>query len=180
MEKWTLTIALMLSQAGLDVHLAGDMPGNLTGYDLLVIHAYWAVEPRHVALVEAFIASGGGVVILAGVPEFFRCWCKDWWTYGCPTDSASQNLKEIFGWDCGYVNTGGCAVVTVNHPFDLPLLVGDTLVEGAGDSSAALRDLAEGARIVAAWEQGYTFAYSYEHGQGRVYYQAKWEILGRP
>jgi hypothetical protein len=180
MENWTLSIAYMLNQTGLDVRFAGDMPDNLTGYDLLVIHAYWAVEPRHVAMVRDFIANGGGVVILSGVPEFFRCYCKDWWTYICPTDNASLDMKEYFGCDGNYVNTGGYANVTVDNPFNAALLTGDTLIEGAPESNAAVLDPHEGSQVIAEWERGCAFAFTYEYGQGRVYYQAAFVPLDPP
>jgi hypothetical protein len=179
MENWTLSIAYMLNQTGLDVHFAGDMPDNLTGYDLLVIHAYWAVEPRHVLMVRDFIANGGGVLILSGVPEYFRCYCKDWWPYLCPTDNASLDMREYFGCDGNYVNTGGYANVTVDNPFDSTLLAGDTLIEEAGESNAAILKPYEGSQIIAEWERGYTFAYTYEYGQGRVYYQATFVPIDR-
>jgi hypothetical protein len=72
----TDSIAYALNQSGLDVHLAGDLPDSLAGYNLLVISAYYAVEPKDLAMVQDFIANGGGVVLLSGVPEYFRTYCK--------------------------------------------------------------------------------------------------------
>lgn len=180
MENWTVSIAYMLNTTGLNVQFAGDMPESLAGYDLLVIHAYWAVEPRHVTMVRDFVANGGGFVLLSGVPEFFRCYCKDWWTYLCPTDDASVNMREYFGCDGNYVNTGGYANVTVDNPFNSPLLTGDTLIEGAGSSNAAILDPHEGSQTIATWERGCAFAYTYEYGLGRVYYQATFVALDPP
>jgi hypothetical protein len=141
--NWTQSIDYVLNQSGLDVHLAGDSPDNLTGYDLLVLHAYWAVEPRNVAMVEDFIANGGGVVILSGVPEYFRTYRKDWWTYLHPTDNLSLNMSEYFGCDGNYV-TGGYANVTVVNPFSSTLMTGDTLIEGAGQSNSEILDPHDG------------------------------------
>lgn len=180
MKNWTVSIAYMLNTTGLNVEFAGDMPESLAGYDLLVIHAYWAVEPRHVAMVRDFVANGGGLVILSGVPEFFRCYCKDWWTYRCPTDNASVDMKEYFGCDGNYVNTGGYANVTVDNPFNSSLVAGDTLIEGAGSSNAAIYEPHEGSQVLATWEKGCAFAYTYEYGLGRVYYQAAFEALDPP
>jgi hypothetical protein len=178
MENWTLSVAYVLSQAGFDVHFAGDFPDNLTGYNLLVIQAYWAVEPRYLAMVRDFIANGGGVVILSGVPEYFRCYCKDWWTYCCPTDNASLGMDQYFGCDGNYVNTGGYAYVTVNHPFGTALLNGDPVIDAPGQSNAGINNPYEGSQVIAEWEQGYAFAYTFEYGQGRVYYQAGYNCLG--
>lgn len=178
MENWTYQISYMLNQSGFSVQLAGDLPENLSGYDLVVIFAYWAVEPRHCSLVRDYVDNGGGLVVLAGVPEMFRCYCKDWWTYRCPTDNASLDMKEWLGCDGNYVNTGGYANVAVDNPFNTTLLTGDTLIEGAGGSNAAITNPHEGAQVVAEWEKGYAFAYTYEHGQGRVFYQAIPFFLG--
>ena len=169
MAHWTQSVAYVFNQSGLEVHLAGDIPESLTGFDLLVIHAYWAVEPRHLALVRDFVANGGGVILLSGVPEFFRCYCKDWWTYRCPTDNASLGMDEIFGCDGNYVNTGGYANVTVDNPVGTSLLTGDTLFEGTGESYASVLNPHEGSQTIASWSQGCTFAYRYAYGQGRVY-----------
>jgi hypothetical protein len=198
MENWTLSIAYVLNETGLDVHFAGDMPNDLIGFDLLVIHAYWAVEPRQLAMVRDFIANGGGVVILSGIPEYFRSFCRDWWPYVCPTDDASLTMDEYFGCDGNYFNTGGFANVSIDNPFGSTLLAGDTLIEGAGYSNAAILNPREGSQIVALWgspempempeipgipeipEMNIAFAYTYEYGQGRVYYQATFVPLDPP
>jgi hypothetical protein len=182
MKNWTDSVAYVLNQSGSSVHLAGDLPDNLTGYDLLVIHAYWAVEPSSLAMVRDFIANGGGVVLLSGVPEFFRCYCKDWWTYRCPTDNASIGMDAILGCDGNYFNTGGCANVTVDNPFGTALRTGDTLIEGAGYSNAAVLNPHNGSQVVATWQAGpdVAFAYTYQYGQGRVYYQAAFVSLDPP
>jgi hypothetical protein len=182
MKNWTDSVTYVLNQSGLNVHLAGDIPDNLTGYDLLVIHAYWAVEPNRLAVVRDFIANGGGVVLLSGVPEYFRCYCKDWWTYRCPTDNASIGMDGIFGCDGNYFNTGGYANVTVDNPFGTGLMTGDTLIQGAGYSNAAVFDPYNGSQVIATWQAGpdVAFAYTYPYGQGRVYYQAAFVSLDPP
>jgi hypothetical protein len=182
MKNWTDSVSYVLNQSGLNVHFAGDLPSNLTGYDLLVIHAYWAVEPSHLAMVRDFIAKGGGVVLLSGVPEYFRCYCKDWWTYRCPTDNASVGMDAILGCDGNYFNTGGYANVTIDNPFDTTLLAGNTLIEGAGYSNAAVLDPYNGSQVVATWQAGpsVAFAYTYHYGLGRVYYQAAFVALDPP
>ncbi len=180
MTNWTQSVAYVLNQSGLEVHLAGDIPDNLTGYNLLVIQAYWAVEPRHVTMIRDFIANGGGVVLLSGVPEYLRCYCKDWWPYRCPTDNASLGMDKIFGCDGNYFNTGGYANVTVDNPFGTSLRAGDTLIEGAGQSNAGILAPYNGSQVVASWQLGVTFAFTYGYGQGRVYYQATFVNLDPP
>jgi hypothetical protein len=179
MKNWTSSISYALNQSGLNVQLAGDIPDDLSGYDVIVIHAYWAVEPRHEPLIRDFIANGGGVILLSGVPEYVRCYCKDWWTYLCPTDNVSVNMQEWLGADY-YVNTGGYANVTVDNPFGTALLNGSTVIEGAGGSSASMICPHNDTQAVALWADGCLFAYTHGYGQGRVYYQASFENLDPP
>lgn len=190
MQNWTDSVGYMLNQSGLNVTFAGDIPTDLTGYNLLVIEAYWAVTPSNLESVRQFLADGGGVVLLAGVPEFFRCYCKDWWTYRCPTDNLSFGMDEIFACDGNYYNTGGYANVTVDNPFGTSLVAGDTLFEGSGYSYASVVNPYNGAQVIAQWNPGLygmgdygltvAFAYTYQYGLGRVYYQAAYTPLDPP
>jgi len=177
MINWTLSVGYILNSTGLNVSFASDIPDNLTGYDLVVIHAYWAVEPRHCQLVKGYIGNGGGVVVLSGVPEFFRCYCKDWWTYKCPTDPASVGMDEWLGCDGNYFNTGGNAYVTVYNPFSTLLKIGDPLFASTGHSNAGIMGPHEGSTVIATWADNVTFAYTYTYGQGRIYYQASYDCL---
>jgi hypothetical protein len=172
MKTWTDSVAYVLNESGLNVTFAGDMPGSLSGYDLLVLHAYWAIEPFQLPMVRDFLAGGGGVVLLSGVPELFRCYCKDWWTYRCPTANVSLGMDKIFGCDGNYYNTGGYANVSVDNPFGSSLMAGDPLIEGAGQSNAGILNPHNGSQVIATWQMGVAFAYTYPYGQGRVYYQA--------
>lgn len=190
MKNWTDSITYVLNQSGLNVTLAGDIPNDLTGYNLLVIEAYWAVTPANLAGVRDFIAGGGGVVLLAGVPEFFRTYCKDWWTYLCQTDNLSLGMDEVFACDGDYFNTGGYANVTVDNPFNTALMSGDTLFEGTGYSYASVLNPYNGSQVIAQWNPGLyylgdynftvAFAYTYQYGLGRVYYQAAYTPLDPP
>lgn len=177
MKNWTESIGYVLNKTGLNVTFTADIPDNLTGYDLLVLHAYWAVEPKHSVFIENFLANGGGVVLLSGVPEYFRVYCKDWWTYRCPMANESIDMMNWFG-NASYANTGGNATVSFNNPFDTSLLAGDVLLSNCGGSNAAIVD--GDAQIVARWDCNYTFAFSREYGSGRLYYQAAFENMDPP
>lgn len=177
MKNWTESIAYVLNQSGLNVQFAGDIPANLTGYDVVIIHAYWAVDPSQCSLIQNFIANGGGVVILTGVPEYFRSYCKDWWPYRCPTDNQSLGMQDWFG-NGSYTNTGGNASITLDNPFNTSLHAGDVLMQNCGYSNAAIVD--GDAQILAQWQDGTTFAFAREYGQGRLYYQAAFENLDPP
>jgi hypothetical protein len=190
MKNETDSVYYMLTTAGLNVTLAGDFPSDLSPYNLLVIEAYWAVTPANLAAVRDFIANGGGVVLIAAVPEYFRCYCKDLWPYRCPTDNASLDMDEIFACDGNYFNTGGYANVTVDNPFNTNLLSGDALFEGTGHSYASIADPYNGSQVVAQWNPGLygfddynmtvAFAYTFQYGLGRIYYQASYTPLDPP
>jgi hypothetical protein len=175
MDNLRFSVGEALTDYGLKVVYAGDIPENLTGYDLLVIDAYWAVEPKHEPLIRDFVQNGGGVVLLAGVPSYLIAYCKDYWPYRFGGSDLST-IQEWFGASY-YVNTGGFANVTVNSPFGLPLVKGDTLVEGVGYSCASVVWLSNDSQAVAEWGTGETFAFSHQYGSGRVYYQAWYETI---
>jgi len=46
MENWCSSITAALEKAGFKVTLAGDIPGNFSDYDLVVLFAYYPVKPR--------------------------------------------------------------------------------------------------------------------------------------
>lgn len=163
----------VFEQNGLNVNFAGDIPADLSGYSLVVLDAYWAVEPRYCQLIRDYIAGGGGVVMLAGVPEFFRCYAKGWGTYGLATDDLSVGMKEWLG-SSDYENTGfrAYASVAVDNPFGTSLLKGDIVFVGSSNSHASMVSLNGDSQAVATWSSGFYFAYTHTYGQGRVYYQA--------
>jgi hypothetical protein len=171
MDNWTASVSQALTENGFDVHLVGDIPENLSGYDLLVLQAYWAAEPRLEPVIRQFISDGGGFVVLQGAAEYLRCYCKDWWTYICPPDPASVLVSEWFG-SGSYINTGGWAHVSVDNPFGTSLATGDALFATSGYSNAAVSSLHADSQIVATWDSGLIFGYTHEFGNGRVYYQA--------
>ena len=192
MKNWTDSVYYILTQEGFNVTLAGDFPSDLSHYKLLVIEAYWAVTPSNLEPVRNFIANGGGVVLLAGVPEMFRTYCKDWWTYWRQTDPLSVNEDQIFACDSNYVNTGGYANASIDNPLGTSLMAGSPIFEGTGYSYAAVADPElNGAQVIAEWNPGVygiilpinltvAFAYTYQNGSGRVYYQAGYTALDPP
>ncbi len=171
MDNWTTFISQALTENGFDVHLAGDIPENLSDYDLLMLHAYWAAEPRFEPIIRDFVSNGGGFVVLSGAAEYLRCYCKDWWTYLCPRDPASALVSEWLGSD-SYVNAGGWAHVTVDNPFGTSLAIGDSLFIETGYSNAAVWGLHADSQTVATWDWGLVFGYTHAFGNGRIYYQA--------
>lgn len=168
------SISYILKKNGLQVELAGDIPADLSPYAVVVVTAYWAVEPVHESLFREYVAKGGGVVLVAGVPVFFETYCKDFWcdTWYLP------NVQEWFG--AGhYANTEGTARATVDNPFGTSLKAGDVVTECPEGSCAAVYSLAVGAEEIARWDDGNTFAFHYAPA-GRSYYQAKVDSLALP
>lgn len=175
MEKTRTTIANTLKQQGFEVTFAGDVPAVLNGYDLVVFEALWAVEPEHAVLVREYLANGGGVVVLAGVPCYFSVYCKDRWPYLL----GGMNLTSFKDWfgATSYVNTGGSANVVYDNPFGTQFLVSDMLFFTESRSAAAVSGLEDDSEIVATWSSSWgpmVFAFTHEFGEGRVYYQAHW------
>jgi len=184
MKNWSQSITEALELKGFNTQTAGDIPENLSNYDLMLIQSYWAVEPKHAPLLKDYIANGGSVVILAGVPCHLNVECKDWWPGG-------SMLPDWLGGGY-YTNTGGNITVTVDNPFGTPYLTGETLLESHSSSCAAVDSPTNNGQIVARWNPGYTFtnnfqqtftndynqglafAFTHTYGQGRVYYQATW------
>ncbi|MCW4046765.1 MAG: hypothetical protein NWE99_04280 [Candidatus Bathyarchaeota archaeon] len=164
MDNQSLSITSALEQAGFNVEYAGDMPENPNGYDLIVIQAYFAIEPRHEALLRDYVFGGGSVVILSGVPCYFSTYCKDWWPGG-------GALPEWLGRGF-YANDGGTATIIVNNPFGTQFSAGSTVFYSASFSNAATISLNDNVTVVAQWSSGAAFAYTMEYGKGRVYYQA--------
>ncbi len=101
MDNRRFSIAYALEQSGFNVDFAGDMPETLTNYDLVVINAYWAVEPHNASLIRDYIFDGGGVVLLGGVPCYFSVYCKDLWPYRAyesELDGVRFGLGPIHKW----------------------------------------------------------------------------------
>jgi hypothetical protein len=182
MERYTQSILQALEQNGFTVETAGDIPEDLSSYDLVVVHSYWAVEPKHNEQLRDYVSNGGNTVILAGVPCMLNVYCKDWWPGG-------STLPDWIGGGY-YVNAGGDVNITVNNPFGSSFLAGDNILHTDSYSCAAVDSPTNNGQIIAKWDTGYqsypifgnqdttnytqnyAFAFTNEYGQGRVYYQA--------
>jgi hypothetical protein len=172
MDKLRITVATTLEQSGFAVTFAGDVPEDLSKYDLVVFEALWAVEPKHVPLVRDYLSNGGGVVVLGGVPTQFAVYCKDRWPYRL----GGTNLTSIQDWfGAGiFANTNGNAMLTVDAPFGTQL-ANEEIVYSGGGSEKAVTMLKSEAQVIAKWDSGLVFAFTHEFGKGRVYYQGEME-----
>lgn len=169
MDTWKAEITQVLQQDGFAITYAGDMPENLTGYDLVVIEAFYAIEPRHNTLIRNFVADGGGVVILGGTPCFFSAYCKDRWPYRFGgTDLTS--MEDWFGYQ-NYVNVGGSAYAVSDNPFGTSILADDRLFYTSGYSAASVDAAVNNTQVIARYDVGTPFAFTHEFIAGRVYWQ---------
>ena len=155
-----------LEDSGFGVTFAGDIPDDLSDYDLLVLFAYYAVEPQHEPLIRNYISEGGNVVLLAGVPTYFTGYYK--------TTSTGTNLTSIQEWfGCSrYVNAGGIASPAFDNPFGTSLLTNDTLIATEIPWCAGVASLNESSQPIAYWSSGPVAAFTHEYGEGRVYWQS--------
>lgn len=168
MDEWRSSVSQTLEQWGFEVTFSGDMPENLSDYDLVVIEAYYAIEPKHAPLIKEYISHGGGVVILAGVPCYFSVYCRDWWPYRF----GGTNLMSIQDWFGGrfYVNTGGVARVVVNNPLGTSLQANDVVYTRDDSGAKSIVELNSNAQVIARWDSGEVYAFIHEYGEGRVFY----------
>jgi hypothetical protein len=174
LENWRSSITVALEQSGFEVTLAADIPDNFSEYDLVVLFAYYAVEPCHEPLISDYVFNGGNVVLLAGTQCYFTVYSKTLSTYSPSLDYFSGNdftsIQEWFG--CGnYVNTGGSASPAFDNPFGTSLSTNDILFTGV-HGHAGVTSLNEDSQPIAFWDSGAVFAFTHEYGDGRVYYQA--------
>lgn len=173
MDNCRSLISSTLEQAGFEVTFAGDIPESLNAYDLVVIEACWATEPKHAPLVKDYLSNGGGVVILQGVPCYFTVYCKDHWPYKLGGADLTP-IQEWFG-SSVYVNLHGYARLIVDKPFGTDLAYNDVVYNGLTGSEKGVTSLNSNAQTIALWEWGsiYAFAFTHEYGKGRLYYQGE-------
>ena len=168
------TTVKALEQQGFTVQCVADVPDNLFSYDLVIFEAWFAIEPKHTQLVRDYLANGGNVVIIGGVPCFFSTYCKDMWPY----KTGGQNLASLKDWfgSATFVNTGGSANLVVDKPFGTSLLTQNKFYFIDAYSCYALTSMSNDTQIIARWSDSSIFAFTHEFGNGRVYYQASIDL----
>lgn len=144
---------------------------DLKMYQLVVVVNYGVCSQKLADALKELVAQGGGVILYSGVPAML------------PHPQLPQDLSRGFNdisyiaeWFGAkqYVNIGGKATVTKTNPFKTRLPSDSLLEASAGGSSAGIAEnsLSPGAKIIAKWEQGAVYAFTYRYNDGRVYYQA--------
>jgi hypothetical protein len=166
-EQWTSSVIVALEHAGFEVTLASDIPANLEDYDLVVIFAYYAVEPRHEPLIRDYVFNGGSLVLLSGTPCYLTEYSK---VLGTGTDLTI--IQDWFGCST-YLNTEGTVHPAFDNPFGTSFSTKDVLLTKEILWHAGVTSLNEDSQPIAFWNSGAVFAFTHEYGDGRVYYQAK-------
>ncbi|HEX9262064.1 MAG TPA: hypothetical protein VF893_06000 [Candidatus Bathyarchaeia archaeon] len=163
--------ARMLEQQGFSVTCVGDVPGEISVYDLVVFEAWFAIEPKHVQLVREYLAEGGNIVVLGGAPCYFSTYCRDMWPY----KTGGQNLSSLQDWfgSAYFVNSGGTANLAVDKPFGTMLENQSQVYYIDAYGCYALISMNDDSQVIARWGDGAVFAFTNEYGAGRVYYQAE-------
>jgi hypothetical protein len=171
LEEIKNTTVEVLEQQGLTVTCVGDVPDDLSNYDLVVFEAWFAVEPKHVQVVRDYLEDSGNVVIIGGVPCYFATYCKDMWPYA----TGGENLTALQDWfgSATFVNSGGTANLDVDKPFGTQLEAQSTVYHIDAYGCYSLTSMSPDAQIIARWESGTVYAFTHEFGNGRVYYQAE-------
>ena len=189
MDDFRISITKALNYAHFTIDYAGDILNSLTNYDLVLINAFFAAEPHHAQTIRDYINGGGAVVLLGGVPCFFSVYCKDNWPYRLEGDDLSS-IQDWFGAK-NYWNTDGSASIVDDNPFGTSFSSGD-VIYSTGGSGAFVHSLSNTSEVIAKWDSDYAsgspflgfpysysekiFAFTHEFGNGRLYYQAHFEL----
>lgn len=155
----------VLGGEGFAVDTFGDIPANLSQYSLVYLEAYFACEPAYEPAISSYVFNGGGVLVTAGAVCYLAYYSK--------VMRSGQDLSSVASWFGAsyYANTGGAAYVTVANPLGTSLNAGETIFTSAGFSNAAITSMSADSQVLAVWDDGSTFAFTHEYGQGRVYWQ---------
>jgi len=161
----------LLEQLGFTVTCTGEMPEALAGYDLVVFESWFAVEPKHVQLVREYLADGGNIVVIGGVPCYFATYCRDMWPYV----TGGTNLAALSDWfgSAQFANSGGEAKLVVDKPFGAPLEKDSTIYQIDAYGCYALTSMSSDAQVLARWGNDLVYSFTYEYDGGRVFYQAE-------
>ena len=167
MDDYRSLITTALETSGFEITYTGDIPDDLTSFDLIVLFVYFAIEPHHEPLIRDFIENGGGVVLLSGSPGYLISYSKNLYT-----DTNLEKIQDWFGAGT-YLNTGGTVRIACDNPFGTSITTSEIIKIGTSNSFyAAVNSLNANSKPIAFWESGSVFAFTHEYGSGRVYYQA--------
>jgi hypothetical protein len=168
---WEESIVAALETQDFDITIVGDFPNDLSEYDVVVIFAYYALEPNMEPLIRKYIQAGGSVVLIGATPSYLVAYSK---SLGC-----SNNIESIADWfgASRYRNGGGSISVVVDNPLGTSFSLNEHIFVGSGISAAAIGSLSSDSKAIALYDTGGVVAFTHEYGDGRVYYQAYFQRL---
>lgn len=139
-----------LTTLGYAVTQSNTFPGNVEGYDILILMGGNDVDIPE-AVVDDFVNAGGGLVIFEGVVQS-----------GSFDNTANSNpVSNCSGWD----KRTGVTIVDPGH--DLCAGLSETCsFDGYSTNSVMKTD----AHVVIVWNDQVVFAATYSYGSGRVVY----------
>lgn len=142
----------VLEDNGYYVVERSDLPGSLSAYGLIV-----ATDFPGSAGLDSYVQDGGGLVYFAAAADSIDLSTNSFWI-------GAQSM--------GMTGPGENATVSVSSPFGSDLEIGDELLR-ADVSGAPYANVEDGAVVLATYTGGGVFAYGFEHGDGRVFFQAE-------
>ena len=172
MNNRQTSVIAVLEKANFDITLAGDLPDDISKYDVLVICGYFALEPNNEPLIRDYVLNGGSVVLVAATPAYLASYSKG---LGC-----TNNLELIEDWfgASRYVNGGGPIKVVVDNPVGSSFVTNEFIFTNEGSGSAsAVGSLGSDSEAIAVYESGGVVAFAHEFGAGRVYYQSFFSVV---
>ena len=137
---------------------SSSLPSDLGEFNVVVIKGNHDLGSSLDGL-RSYVEGGGGLVYLSFATE---------------TLDLPSNHDWIGAQSYGITAPGENATVSVEDPLGSGLPLGAELSKHSSTEPGSLSvgDLESGAQVLAAYTAGGVFAYSYEYGEGRVYFQA--------
>jgi len=164
------SVIIALEDSGFEVTTTGDIPEDLSEYDLVVIFAYYATEPQYEPQIRDYIYNGGNVVFIAASQSYLTGYSKH---LGCNTNL--EPIQEWFGAST-FSNRGGPARVAFDNPLETSITT-DVILIISEPSASSIKSLNNNTKTIAIYDTGEVFAFTHEYGTGRVYYQVAFTIL---
>lgn len=144
----------ILSDHGYLVEQDSQVPPDLSIYNVVIA----TVSPDDFQDIQSYVEDGGGYVYLASA--------------AAPAD-LETNYQWIGARSLGFSGVGDSVTVSMDNPLGTSLLEGDVLKQQAPEQSGVwVDDLEPGAGTLANYSGGEAFAYSYQYGLGKIYFQS--------
>jgi hypothetical protein len=140
--------------------LYDQMPTSITQYNVVIADDFEDIR-NNLAQLDHYIRYGGGFVFTGSAAQ----------------GADLENNCCLLGAEAiGYTTTEQDATVSVDNPLGTILKKDNILIQQASEGSIWVADLAEQAQILAKYNDGEVFAYSYEFTKGKVFFQSETNV----